>query len=272
MIKTLILMVSMLCGSAITRGQGNEYRAVIPFFLPRDAQNTTPSSLQLKKQRFILFQYQNAVAVYSEALFSNESDESLNVEIGLPSTGFRPLQPEDDSIVSNGLLGVRIWVDGERRETRIDTDDTIEWFTITPLFRPHEETTVKSMFWVQTSLANVDSLPGYDTIPIPRGPRFFMIDLAGSAVWREAINELHVVLVLKDGLALRDAGFSAEPRTYEARISDLIWTSEDVEPTVGDAISVRYSARKATSFTTMGKAAEFITRRVYDDLEEYSRP
>lgn len=267
--RSILFACSLVFIVSVSLSQRTDYLAVIPPFLPVKSDSGIPSSIQLKNQRYVLFQYQNAVVVYAEGIFTNSAEETVRVNLGLPSTGYRMSDPDDKVKISNGLLGVRLWIENERIEPEIHEIDGVQWFTVAPLLPHDKETMVKAMFWMQTSLSNIDSLPGMDTIPIPKGQRSFLVDLADASVWRETIEEAAIILVLKDGLSPRDAGFSAKPDNHDLGISKLSWTLRDLEPTTTDNVRVRYSTRKANSFGTMARAAEVIQDRIYDELREY---
>jgi len=229
------------------------------------------SSLQLRSQRFVLFAYRNAVAVYSEADFVNTGIDTLSQELALPSTGHDETEDEPGGRISNGILSVQLWVEGERVAPEIIHDGNEDWCTIRSRFAPGAQRKVKAVFWAQTSLTDVDSLPGIDTVAITIGKRGFMVDLSHAAVWNGVIESIDVTLVLKGGMSFQRDSFTAEPSTYDLQDSTMTWSLKNVEPSMSDNIDVSYtpsgSWRSATN--TMARLSTYIVKKVYDDLLSY---
>jgi hypothetical protein len=248
--------------------QGREYLAMVPPFHDRLGTPGAESSLQLVRQRFIIFVYRDAIAVYSDADFTNTGKEPVTQEFALPSTGHDENGPAAGGRISSGILSVQLWVAGERVVPQLVNDGDEDWYVIQTELEPGEQKKVKALFWAQTSLADLDSLPGLDTVMIAEGNRGFMVDLSHSSSWNGTIAALQVDVVLKEGLNLEQASFSADPDTYEVRDSSLVWELYDVEPSASDNIVVSYASygNNGPANNTMARLSAFIVRTVYDEL------
>jgi hypothetical protein len=253
----------------ILTAQEQQYIAVIPPFQDRMEESHTEGSLQLVRQQFVLFVYQDAVAVYSEGQFKNTGTDTIVQELALPSTNYG--FDNKDGRISNGILGVQLRIEGEKVQPKFLIDGDDEWYTIDLELAPAKKAKVVSMFWVQTSLTDVDSIPGIDTLDIPDGKREFMIDLSHAAIWNGFIGSIDVTVVLKDGLTIKSKSFNADPDTYDLQDSTLTWQFNDIEPSYDDNISVLYSSSHKTKApnNTMSKLSRYITSKVYDDLLYY---
>jgi len=253
--------------------QEKQYTAIIPTFHDRLNTFGRESFLQLQRQRFILFVYRNAVAVSSEADFVNTGMDTLSQEFGLPSTGHDENGNEPGGRISNGILDVQLWVEGERIAPDFIHDGNEDWYTIRTRFAPGEQRKVKAVFWAQTSLVDVDSLPGLDTVAIAIGKRGFMLDLSHATVWNNVVETIDVTVVLKGGMSFQRDSFSAEPDTYELRDSTITWSLKNVEPSPSDNIVVSYtpSGSWGSATNTMAKLARYIVGRVFDSLLYYVR-
>jgi hypothetical protein len=251
--------------------QQKEYIAIIPTFHDRLNTSGNESSLQLQNQRFILFVYRNAVAVYSEADFVNTGMDTLSQEFALPSTGHDENGAEQDGRISSGILSTQLWVEGERIDPELVNGSNEDWYTIQSHFSPGEQHKVKALFWAQTSLTDVDSLPGLDTVDIPIGKRGFIIDLAHATVWNNVIQSIDVSIVLKVGLSFQKNSFDVEPATYDIQDSTITWALKYIEPSTDDNITVSYtpSGTWKSSTNTMAKLSGYIVKKVYDNLLYY---
>jgi len=250
--------------------QEHMYTAIIPLFQDRQGETHTEGPLQLVRQQFVIFMYNDAAAVYSEALFKNTGTDTVDQELALPSTnlGFG----EKDRRISNGILGVQIKIEDEKVLPKFLLDGDEEWYTIDLVLGPDEDAEVRSLFWAQTSLANVDSIPGLDTVAIPDGRRGFIVDLSHGAIWNGLIEQVNVTVILKEGLSVKSRSFNADPDTYDVQDSTLTWELLNMEPSPDDNISVSYlSVHKPESpKNTMSVLSRFIISRAYDRLLEYS--
>lgn len=267
------LVVLLSTTSDLGFAQQEKYLAIIPTFHDRLNASDRESSLQLQRQRFVLFVYRNAVAVYSEADFVNTGMDTLSQEFGLPSTGHDENGDEPGGRVSSGILSVQLWVEEERIAPDLIHDVNVDWFIIRARFAPGEQRTVKAIFWAQTSLTDVDSLPGLDTAAIAIGRRGFLVDLSHATVWNNVIETIVVTAVLKGGMSFQQDSFSAEPDTYDLQDSTMTWTLKNVEPSPGDNIFVSYtpSGSWGSSTNTMSKLSTYIVKQVYDKLVDYVR-
>jgi hypothetical protein len=251
-----------------SQAQTKEYLAIIPAFHSRQQMGSTESSLQLRHQRFVLFVYPNAVAVYSESDFINQGDELFTQEFAIPSTGHDENGSDPGGRISNGILSIQLWIQGERADPEFIQEGNEEWYTIQTTFAPNEERKVKALFWAETSLTDIDSLLGSDTTIIANGKRGFLIDLSHASIWNNNIESNDVVVVLKDGILSREQNFNAEPKTYDLKDSTLTWSQKYVEPSLEDNIFISYDspANLDLNMSTMAKLADYIVKKVYDQL------
>lgn len=257
----------------VLHAQEREYMAIIPTFHDRLNLSGSESLLRLQRQRFVVFVYHNAVAVYSEGDFVNMGSEGISQEFGLPSTGHCENSNDPGGRISTGILSAQVWVGGERIAPAFVYDGTEDWYTVRAHFEPGERRTIKAIFWAQTSLTNFDLLPGLDTVAIPTGDRGFMLDLHHAAVWNNVIQTIDVAIVLKGGMSFQHDGFSASPDTYDLQDSTLTWLMRDVEPSQSDNIVVTYSPAEnwGSSPNTMAKLSAYIVKQAYDKLIDYVR-
>jgi hypothetical protein len=252
--------------------QSDGYIAIIPPFHSTQEFGSTESPLQLLHQRFVVFVYQNAVAVYSESDFINPSDRYLEQELALPSTGHDENGIAPGGRISNGILSIQLWVRGERVNPEFIQNGNEDWYTVHTRLAPHEKRKVSALFWAETSLTDIDSLPGLDTTTIANGKRGFLINLAHAAVWNGLIQTIEIYVILKDGILPNGEAFSAEPLNYNLKDSTLIWSMNNIEPSSNDNIEVLYeSSQNSDSATnTMAKLSKFIVKHAYDQLIYYS--
>jgi hypothetical protein len=255
----------------LSSAQEKEYMAVIPAFHDRLNTSGRESSLLLHSQQFVLFIYQNAVVVYSEADFVNAGEDTLSQEFALPSTGHDENGDEPGGRISSGILSVQLWLGGERVVPDVIQDRDQDWCTILSQIVPGGQRKVSAIFWAQTSLTDVDSLPGLDTFPIAAGKRAFMVDLSHASIWKGAIDFVRITVVFKDGMSFQRDQFSAEPNTYDLQDSTMTWSFRNLEPSPSDNIVVSYipAGRRTLPSNTMAKWSAHIVRDVYDTLLYY---
>ncbi len=266
---SIIVAVFLAWPTAVpSPAQEQEYLAILPPFHDRLGVPGVESSVALDHQRFLIALYRNAVAVYADADFSNQGPEPVEQEFALPSTGHDDNGPLPGGHISNGILSVQLWIEGERVEPELMRDGDEEWYTIRTRLLPGQSRRVSALFWAQTSLTDVDSLPGLDSIRIPDGDRGFMVDLAHAASWKGSVQSIEVEVITHEGLDPGAESFAAEPDRYEIADSTLFWKFYDLEPSSAENISVRYrsSDARAPEFATMAQLAAFITHAVYDNL------
>ncbi len=270
--RIIFVLTFLLITFFNSNAQSDGYIAIIPPFHSRTIADNSESPLKLDYQRFIVFVYSNAVAVYSESKFTNPRDEFMEQELALPSTGHDENGDEPGGRISNGILSIQMWVEGDRINPEFIQDGNEEWYTIKTRFKPHETRTVKALFWAETSFANVDSLPGLDTNYIIPGKRGFLINLAHAAVWKDQIESIDTYVILKDGLSANQSTFEASPQSYNLQDSILTWDMENIEPTENDDIEVHYESTIESNFPndTMAKLSTFIIKQAYDQLIDYA--
>lgn len=256
----------------ISYAQSGDYIAIVPTFHDRLNASQIEGTLQLKRQQFLLFVYRNAVAVYSEADFINNGTDTIAQELALPSTSHDENGDEPGGRISNGILSVKLWIEGEPIGTEVVNDNDGDWYTIQAQFPPGEERKVKSLFWAQTSLTDIDSLPGLDTAKIKLDQRGFMIDLDHASAWNNVIESIDIQAVLQGGLAIGPDSFQITPDTYEIQDSILTWSFTNIEPSANGNILVMYkpSGNWQSTTNTMAKLSAYIVKKVYDKLINYS--
>lgn len=270
-IYSSIFIITVLSLTPITTwAQLDDFIAIIPPFMDRQYSGGHPNQLQLTEQLYIIFLYRNAAIVYTEADFINSGSDTIEYELGLPSTGFRVKDDKGKSYQSNGILSVQIWISGERIGPEIQQDGDVEWYTINSIFSPSLRTKVKALFWVQTSLTDIDSLPGLDTIKISDGKRGFLLNVSSAAMWQDVISSFRTIVVFKDGLTPSDT-LDANPDNYESGDSTISWKMQNIEPADENNISLFYNSasKKNSRMDTMRKLSQFIVKKGYDDILEY---
>lgn len=253
--------------------QGVNYIAMIPPLHDRRNGSGRSSTVQLTHQRLVISLYRNAAVVYSEGDFVNRGEEPYTVEMALPSTGHREGSGALDARVSNGILGVELWVEGERASPQMVTDGDGDWYVINTTFQPRDVKKIKSLFWLETSLADIDSVPGLDTFRISGGRRGCVIDLSHAGGWYDVIQAVDITVLLKEGLSADGPAFSAEPKTYTVTDSAIEWKFRNIEPSENDDISILYSVpdEAGTPLNTMAVLARYVVTRGYDETREIVR-
>jgi hypothetical protein len=251
--------------------QDINYIALVPPLLDPQHRDDIEGSLQLVRQDFVIFLYQNAAVVYTDAHFINSGTDPLEMQIGLPSTGYTVIDEKGMRKTSNGILGVQLWAEEERSEMETTGEGDAEWYITQATFMPQQETNIKAMFWVQTSLTDCDSVAGLEKIPITPGQRSILIPLNQTAMWKDDIHSIHVTVVAKNGVASSTAHLSAQPDTYDNVDSRYTWVLWDVEPSTFDDISVEYvtDQQRKTKLNTMEKLSRYILETGYNELMEY---
>ena len=267
----VILLSFILFSFSFPQSQDKKFLAIIPTFHDREEYSENP--IQLVHQEFVLFLYQDAAAVYLRADFVNTSVESVTSGFSLPSTGHDENGNEPGGRISNGILDVILWVEGEKISPELIHEGEEDLYTIDMKFGPSETRNVNALFWAQTSLTDYDATPGLDTAIIPGGKRGLMVDIAHASAWNDIVESIGITAVLKEGLSAEDKSFSAVPETYAAEDSVLSWKFENIEPSYENNIFIWYSApdRRRQEFGSMEKLSKHIVHIAYDELLEYIR-
>jgi hypothetical protein len=263
--------VFLIAPLSLSIGQAKRYSAIIPAFHDRLIASGREGVLQLRHQRFVVFVYRNAVAVSSEADFLNTGTDTLSQEFALPSTGHGETGDESGGRISNGILSVQLWVEGQRIPSDFIHEGNEDWYTIRSRFKPGEHRRVNALFWAQTSLAAARSLPDLDTAAIVMGKRGFVLDLSHASVWKNLVETIDVTVVLKSGISIAGDTVSPEPDTYHVQDSTLTWSLRNMKPSPGDNIVVSYTPSGGWGSTpnTMAMLETYIVKRVYDRLLDY---
>ena len=267
----LYFLIFVLISQLYLTAQTKDFIAIIPPFHSRQTTIGTESLLELRNLEFDIFVYKNAVVVYSESDFINESDKVIKQELALPSTGHNENEFDQGGRISNGILSIQLWVEGERVHPQLFKDGDEEWYTIQAKLHPHESQKVKALFWAETSFTDIDSLPGLDTTIIPDGKRGFLINLAHAAVWNSTIQSININVTLKEGILPSGESFSAVPPSYNLKDSILTWSMQYIEPSSDDNVLVTYDSfnNSDTTKNTMTKLSTFIVKEAYGELQYY---
>jgi len=263
----IVLLMCLASTMLFQRVQAQDAIAIIPLFHDRLHQAEGDVVLQLLHQRVIVFVFRNAAAVYMDATLLNTESDSITHELALPSSGHTSVRSNTHS---NGILGVRMWVSGERVEPSV-VEGKQTWYTIMPGFGSHEEKKISALFWLQTSLSEVDTSPGQDTLPIPEGRRGFLVDLQHASAWKNVIQSIDVSVNLRESLTGRNSRFGVDPKNYEDQRSGFLWSLQNAEPLFTDDISVLYTPPPAmiSHWNTMAKLSSYIETTVYDELLKF---
>jgi hypothetical protein len=266
----VFLSITSFCQS---KAEDKEYIAIIPVFHDRLNTSGFESSLRLQSQQFVLFVYQNGVVVYSEANFINTGIDSFSQEFALPSKGHDENGSLPGGRISTGIMSAQLWLQGKKIVPEVINDGNEDWYTIRTHFAPGEQCKVKALFWVQTSLEEVDVMPGFDTVTIEDGKRGFMVDLAHAAIWNREIESININTVLLQGVNATDESFTAVPKTYELQNSTLLWKLYEVEPSLDDNVLVFYSSfgDQTLKYNTIEKLSTYFVKSVYDNLVNYAK-
>jgi hypothetical protein len=253
------------------KAQTKDYIAIIPPFHIRQNSTGTESPLELHKLQLVVFVYENAVVVYSESDFINQSENVVEQELGLPSTGHSANANSHGSRISNGIRSTQLWIQGEIVNPQFIKEGDEEWYTIQAKLQPHENRKVKALFWAETSLASIDHLPGSDTTIITNGRRGFLIDLAHAAGWKSTIQSVDITIVLKEGIFPSWETYSAGMPSYDLKDSTLMWSMKYIKPSTADNIFVQYESFNNSDSTTntIAKLSTFIVKESYGQLQYF---
>ena len=264
-------LLLVIISSVRLTAQTKDYIAIIPSFHIRQNTTDTESPLELRNLQFVIFVYENAVVVYSESDFINQSEKVIEQELAIPSTGHNEKGDDPGGRISNGILSMQLWVQGEKVNPQFIKDGDEEWYTIQAKFHPHESRKLKALFWAGTSHAEIDSLPELDTTVITNGRRGFLIDLAPAAVWNSTIQSIKITVVLKDGIFPTEKTFSAVPHSYDLKDSTLTWSMKYIKPSNDDNVLVTYESFNNSDSTTntMAKVSMFTVKQVYGQLQYF---
>ena len=263
----LLILISPLRLTAQTK----DYIAIIPSFHIRQNTTDAESPLELRNLHFIIFAYENAIVVYSESDFINQSENVIEQELGLPSTGHNVNGNDPGGRISNGIRSTQLWVQGEKVNPQFIQDGDEEWYTIQTKLQPRESRKVKALYWAETSLADIEDLPGLDTTVITNGKRGFLIDLAHAAKWKSTIQSIDITIVLKDGIFPSWETYSAGLPSYNLKDSSLTWSMKYIKPSTNDNVLVKYESFNNSDSTTntIAKLSTFIVKQAYGELQYF---
>jgi hypothetical protein len=263
----LLILISPLRLTAQTK----DYIAIIPSFHIRQNTTNAESPLELRNLHFIIFAYENAIVVYSESDFINQSENVIEQELGLPSTGHNVNGNDPGGRISNGIRSTQLWVQGEKVNPQFIQDGDEEWYTIQTKLQPRESRKVKALYWAETSLADIEDLPGLDTTVITNGKRGFLIDLAHAAKWKSTIQSIDITIILKDGIFPSWETYSAGLPSYNLKDSSLTWSMKYIKPSTNDNVLVKYESFNNSDSTTntIAKLSTFIVKQAYGELQYF---
>ncbi len=267
------LFAFRLFPSAIVFGQVGDTVAIAPPFLDKYHRADWDGSVQLKRHNVVVFLYQNAALVYCDDEFVNTTSNSINIELSLPSTGYTIESFSGALLNSKGLLGLRMWVDDEQKLSSVQDYGNALWFSITPTFVPDRITSVRSMFWISTTMGSFVADPSLDSLTIPSGKRLFVVSYGQAADWDDTIEEANIKVVLKDGLLAAAAMLKASPEDFSSNDSTWTWTGLNIEPTIPDDVRLSYdtSMMEKTNLDSVSVLSAFFRKTGMDELLEFAR-
>ena len=271
------LCTVLLWGLGVLSAVGQEtagvsHAVITPF---QDIHNDAglDDALHLSSQKFIILIYQNALAVYSEAMFVNRSGDSVCAAFALPSHGYR-ISIEEKEVFNARLYGPRVWVAGERLQVATEETDDAEWYTIHPAFAPGQTKVLKALCWIPIYMELPDAAPPSDTAMIPPGVRHWQIRLSDASAWKDNVDQITVRVLVHDGITMENSGMRMRPKNYDLQGSAISWSFTNVEPgefqnihcafqtpSTGDHVESAY-----TKLNTLQKLSAEMTGPAYDEL------
>lgn len=268
-----MMLVVQTFSVMIAFGQVEDTIAIAPPIVDKYQRTDWDASVRLKRHNVVVFLYQNAALVYYEDEFINTTNTSISVELSLPSTGYTVQNSSGALLISKGLLGLRLWVDDERKSSSVATYGNDLWYSIRPTFFPGRVTRVRSMFWVPTIIGSLVADPSLDSSTIPSGKRLFVVSYGQAADWDDTIEEVNIKVVLKDGLLAAAAMLTASPEDYSSNDSTWTWTRLNIEPTIGDDVQFRYDTvmMEKTNLDSVSELSAFFMKAGMDQLLEFAR-
>jgi hypothetical protein len=272
-IFTIIILFLQIIGQQKSLAQEQDTIAIIPPFLDKYQRDDWSGMIELDRQETIILLYQNAAAVYMEADFNNKSSNSIRAEISLPSTGYTINDVDGKEWNSKGILGVKLWVDGESVTPEIQPYGDDIWYSILPIFKTDQKTNIKALFWLPTTYGAFDESGSTDTSFIEKGKRCMMVCFSKAAMWNDDINSAKFTVILKDGLIPTDSLLEILPESYEQTDSSFNWELQNIEPTTENDIVIRYdtNGNTITPLNTLTKNYDYILKYGYEELLEYVR-
>lgn len=273
-----ITIVSMLLAAAsmstrlTAQENAQSVHAIITPFQDHHANIRWDDAIQISRQRFIILLYQNAAAVYSEAVFTNAGQDTLAAELAIPSTGYG-ITLGGEHIFNATMFNPRVWVEGEKQAVRTEETEEAEWYTVKPWFAAGASKIVKALFWIPTPLSLMDAEPPPDTAGIAAGERHWLLRLSDAAAWKDDIDDIEVVAILKDGLKTDNCRLEFHPRIGEAQDSTIRWSYQNVGPAESENIHCSYNTTGigATALATLETLSEEITGSGYNELLTLAR-
>ncbi len=268
-----MLFVLQTVSAASIFGQVEDTIAIAPPFLDKYQRSDWDGSVQLKRHNVVVFLYQNAALVYCEDEFVNTANNSINMELSLPSTGYTMESTSGTLLHSKGLLGLRIWVDDEQKLSSVQDYGNALWFSITPTFVPDRITSVRSMFWIPTTIGSLAEDPSLDSLAIPPGKRLFVVNYSQASDWEDYIEEANIMVVLKEGLLASAATLKVSPEVSSRNDSTWTWTRVNIEPSIADNIQLAYdpSQIEKTNLDSMSELSAYFRKTGMDELLEFVR-
>jgi hypothetical protein len=253
--------------------QDQDTVAIVPPFLDKQQRDDWSGMIELERQEATILLYQNAAAVYMEADFNNKGSDSIRAEISLPSTGYTVNDIDGKEWNSKGILGVRLWVDGESVSPDIQLYGDDVWYSILPVFKTDRKTNIKALFWLPTTYGAFDESGSTDTSIIRKGKRGMMVCFSKAAMWNGDVNSAKFTVILKDGLIPADSLLDIIPKNYEQTDSSFIWELQNIEPTTENDIVISYDTigKIITPLNTLTKNYDYILKNSYDELLECVR-
>jgi hypothetical protein len=260
---SLFLCTLFLCSVGLS--QETDTLAVLPPYLQRDEEE---ENIEMVSMRIMIALYRNGAAVYSEAAFRNNSSYQQNVEVGLPSDGFSTTGPGGAPLSSKGLLGLEMWVGGEKVLPDAEKFGDELWYLIMPLFPEERELTVRCRFWISTTEGPYPDNPSADSTRFGAGKRILVVPLQRSAMWSGFISNATVALKFMDGWADLDSGCVIQPENFDMQDSLIIWSLDDLEPSADQDILIQCETGEIGGgrLNSLSGMSAYFTETGYRDL------
>ena len=239
--------------------------AVLPPYLQRDGEE---ENIEMVSMRIMIALYANGAAVFSEAAFRNNSSYQQNVEVGLPSDGFSASGPDGIPLSSKGLLGLEMWVGGEKVLPDAEQYGDELWYLIMPSFPEEGQLTIRCRFWMSTTEGPYPDNPSADTTLFDAGKRTLVVPMQRSAMWSGFISNATVAVKFIDGLADPDSGCVIRPEDFVMQDSLIVWSLDNLEPSADQDIVIQCETGGTGGgrLNSLSEMSAYFTETGYKDL------
>ena len=223
-IAVLILTV-VLPGLGLRAQPGGPVIPLLP-----DLSNVVPpeAPVRVLSQDLVIFLYQNAAGVMSRSEVETGNDDSTVFVFSYNNGRWVSGDPEE------GPPGLRIEVGSRALSALITPAGPGGWNIVLP---PNQRIRIEAMFWVPT--LPLTSFPP-DSLPLEKGERSLIIARADEDPGSAPVEDIHIFVVLQDGLSAEDEAVEVNPPGYLPVDSVLTWTGDAVPSAVSDPITIHY--------------------------------